>query len=468
MTSILNKKIPTIGGLFLLAIAVLTTSYLVNTGVIFLGGAAPSENPQDVRITNVSDTSFTVTYKTDAKVAGTISLGADKTSAQTILDERDQQSGVPKLYKLHSISVKNAKPTTAYSFSITSGTTTYQNNGSLFSVTTSKTLTGSPSATIPLSGKLIGSDGNIPEEAMVFVTTTSGQSLSSLVHQNGLYLVPLNNMLSKDFSSRLTLNDSSVLQVLATDGSQQSQVQVLLQGANPVPLITLGSNYNFVVNTTPIASTAASLGFPPFPLANSLNATPIITVPKKDQTFNDSQPQFSGSAQPNQPVTIEIHSDSVITATTQTDKYGNWTYRPTVPLSPGQHTLIISTKDASGILRTIQQSFTVYASGTQQNQPISPSPTPIPSPNASTTPTVTSTPTPTKSPLVTTTVSPTIGATPTISPTPTSVAKITSVLTPKPTLPPTGSSTLVTTSVLGIVTACIGVVLFVLTKGAAL
>ena len=452
MSSLLNKRIPTILGLFLLAVAVLATSYLVNTGVIYFGGAAPSDNPQDVRITNVSDASFTVTYKTAAAVLGTIAVSTSGQPPQTILDDRDEQSGIPKSYNLHSITVKKIKPATTYTFSITSGATVYQNNGNPFSATTAPTLSGSPSSVAPLTGKLLSSSGNIPQEALVFVTTSGGQSLSTLAQPNGIYIIPLNTLLSSDLSHTLPLSNDSTMQVLAEDTNSSSQAQVLLSNASPLPLITLGNNYNFVTSATPIASTAASLGFPSFPVSN-LNATPVITTPSKGEGFTDPQPQFSGTALPNQQVQVQIHSDAVVTGTTTTDANGRWTFRPSTPLSPGQHILSITTKNAQGILTTIEQSFEVFASGSQVNQSatpsgqLSPTATPTPQPKVTITPSVSIQPT---------------GVTPTVTP------LVTKVVTPKPTLPPTGSNTLVISSILGLVTTGVGIVLFVLTKGVAL
>lgn len=447
MKSFFDKKIPTIAGLLLLAVAVFATSYLVNTGIILFGGAAPSDNPQNVRITNISDAAFTVTYTTEAKVIGTISVN-ENGHDETILDERDQQSGIPQPYTTHSIAVRNAKPNTQYTFSITSGTTTYQNNGSPFNAKTGPTLTTNPSTVPPFTGKVVASDGSPASNILVFVTTSGGQTLSTLSDAQGVYILPLNAMRTTDLTTKQQLQQDTRMQLLATDGNNNSQAQITLSNANPVPLITLGNNYNFITGTTPIASTAASLGFPPFPTDNTLNATPIIITPKKDQGFTDSQPQFSGKALPHQQVTIEIHSDAVITAHVTADNSGNWTYRPPTPLSPGQHILSITTIDTSGILRTIQQSFTVYASGSQVSQSATPSGQLTPTAIPTLSPTIV---TPTQTPIVT--------------PTPTQTAV---KITPKPTLPPTGSNTLVISSVLGVVTTLVGVVLFVITKGAVL
>jgi len=447
MKTFWNKKIPTILGLLLLVIAVVATSYLVNTGVIYFGKAAPTENPEDVRITNITDTSLTITYKTEAKVIGTASIGEDKNNLHISLDERDQLSGIPKEYFLHSISVKNLNANANYVFSLTSGATTYQNGQDFFNAKTGTEINASPSAQSPLTGKLVEPDSSAPSEAIIFVTTNGAQTISTLVKSNGVYVLPLNSLRTPNDISYASLNSKTVLQVLATDGKNNSQIQVTA-GTNPVPDITLGNNYNFLSSQTPIASTAASLGFPPFPQSN-LSASPIIVVPQKDQTFNDSQPRFSGTTLPNQQVTIEIHSDDKITATVTSDANGNWTYRPAVSLSPGQHTISITSKDSAGILQTIQQSFTVFASGT--NLPGNTSPTPTPN---NVTPQVTTVPT----------ISPTVPLIPTIIVSPTIIP--TSIISQRPTLPPTGSNALITSTILGIATTVIGIVLFIFTKGA--
>jgi hypothetical protein len=135
--------------------------------------------------------------------------------------------------------------------------------------------------------------------------------------------------------------------------------------------------------------------------------SPIITIPKADQSFNDLQPMLSGKALPKNSVEIVIQSATETTTTVQSDESGNWEYRPETPLNAGKHTLTIKSLDTSGILQSISQSFTVYAEGSQFVEPsISPPiiPTPIlapPTPVSASptlevpTPTVTLAPSPT-------------------------------------------------------------------------
>lgn len=454
MSNLWNKKIPTYIGIILITIGVLTTSYLVNIGVTLFSGAAPSDNPMNVRISNVTDQALSITYTTQIPVIGTVSIGTSKDNLQTILDDRDQQSGVPNEYMVHSITVKKLQPNTQYIFSITSGSTTYLNHDTLFPAQTGPTFSTSPSEQTPLSGKLIDPDGQTPKEALVLITTTNGQMLSTVVKQNGIFILPLNTLRTSNFKHMVVLTPTSQLQIIATDGTNDSRVKVNLQDGSPLPMITLGNSYDFTASIAPVASTSASLGFPSFNANSTLEATPVIITPKKNESFSDQQPQFSGKGLPNQPVAIEIHSDNVISATVTTNTNGTWTYRPITPLSPGQHIISITTKNAAGILQTIEQSFTVYASGSQVDQTATPSATVVPTRSVTPTPT----PTPTQGPV---TPSPTLQPTATILPTRTLISP-----TPVRTqLPPTGSNSLTVAAGIGLVTTTVGIVLYIVSLG---
>lgn len=454
MSSLFDKRIPTLFAVLLLVVGVAVTSYLVQQRIIIFQHAAPPENPENIRITNITDTSFTVTYTTIAPVIGTLAVTSNSTN-QTALDDRDEQSGVPKPYTVHSISVKDLKPNTPYNFTILSGTTTYLNNNEPFSITTGPTITSHPNEENPLAGKIVMPDGSDPQEALVYVTTDNGQLLSTLLNKSGLYIVPLNTMRTRDLTSSVIFTSQSVLQVLITTATQTSTVSVGIGGINPVPPITLSQNYDFTVNTTPLATGSAQKSFPSFDTTQPLSATPEIIVPKSNQSFTDAQPQFSGTALPNTSVSITIHSSNAIQTQVTANAAGNWSYRPSTPLAPGKHTITITTADQFGILKTIEQSFIVYASGSQVSQPATPSATLAPTQKPTATPTiviVTSTPTPTLIPTPTATVLPRTTVRP----------------SPRPTLPSTGSNTVAALGIGGLVTAVVGIVLFLITSGATL
>ena len=291
-------------------------------------------------------------------------------------------------------------------------------------------------------------DGNAPSEAIIYITTDNSQVISSLVKSDGTYLVPLNSVRSQDLASYLDFSTVKNLKMLAFGDDLSSNISLSINQINPVPAITLSKDYDFTTGSEPTATSSAKENqtqvFPTSkPNTNTSINTPEIITPKANQEFTDQQPLLKGTALPNETVTIVIHSDTPIQSQVITDAFGNWSFRPSSPLTPGTHTITITTKDASGILRTITQSFTVFAAGSQVNPVANPptstptplaSATPIPSPSPSPTPTPTPAPTPTS----TVTPSPTPTPTPTLTPTPTPVPTVmpTPIPTPKPTAPP--------------------------------
>ncbi len=466
--TIWDKRIPTLLGLFIITIGVIITSSLVKSGIIVVGRATPTDNPEHVRITNVSETSFTVSYTTRDAVVGSITFGKDTSLGNTALDDRDQETGNILPYTTHYITVKNLTPNMKYFFTILSGGTTFSHEDLPFEVTTGPPLSERPPSQKPIAGKLVLPNGTNPKESIVYVTTHGTQTLSALVKPDGTYILPLNSIRSEDLTKYATIGDEQTLTMLSLSSEYLSNAKLFAKQTNPVPTITLSQDYDFTLSTTPTASASASIGFP------SLSAIPKETFPQiispdNDQGLNDEQPLFKGTAQPGEEVKVTIHSPETLTYTVTADRNGNWRLRPNKKLSPGQHTISIVTKDASGVLKTITRSFTVYAQGNQVNQSATPSATPTMQP---TTPTAIPTPTATIVPTqkLLTTPTPTIAVqitpTPTLfvplsSPTPT-ITTLTAPGTGTP--PPPGSTTSTTFGIVATVTTVTGLLLFLFTR----
>jgi len=70
---------------------------------------------------------------------------------------------------------------------------------------------------------------------------------------------------------------------LVIDGnSNESRITILASKRNPVAQIVLGNNYDFTIDTTPLASTSASpIGFPVFALDTSIQPQPKIETQQK-------------------------------------------------------------------------------------------------------------------------------------------------------------------------------------------
>jgi hypothetical protein len=481
-----ERKIPTLLGLLIISIGLGVTTFLVNQTSLFGIKASPSKEPQNVRITNITDTSFSISYITNDSVPGSISYGTSVNLNQTALDDNDQQSGSLTNHKIHSITLTSLSPKTIYYFTITSGDQVYKNNNNPFQVTTGLSLSKNPSNQKPITGKIILPDGSAPKEGILYITTNNSEVISTTIKPDGTYLLPLNSLRNNDISSYYNFDSNSILKMLVFGDSLTSNVSLSINQINPVPIITLSNDYNFISTKQPVASESANLqSFPIFTdtSSDSKNDTPKILTPEQDQIFTDQKPQFKGTALPNESVKIIIHSDEQIQTTVSANASGNWTYTPSAPLSPGEHTVTILTKGADGILKSITQSFVVYAQG-QQINPAVPSGTISPTKKPTATPTqglkATLTPTKTPTPTLRTTATPTPTLRITATPTPTLKITLTPTLTPTPTLtlsptliasnsatalPPTGNPSILTAGIIGIFITLVGGLLFLLTRG---
>lgn len=459
-----NKRIPTLFGIFAIVIGIGVTSFLVKQGSILVGQASPSDIPQNVKISNISDASFTVSYTTDSTVLGSLNYGDNVNLGKTILDDRDQGQIVTSRHT-HVITLKNLTPKTTYLFSITSGQNTFLDNGSLFKAKTGPSLESPSLQRGEISGKVILPNGSIPKEAFLYVATGGAQTLSTIIKPDGSYSLSLNPLRSQDLSSYFIIPQQTIFTISLFGDSLTSKATISSDKTTNVPTVTLSKDYDFTINNNPILQTqtsspSANVVFPQATPSSALNSTPQILTPKQDQSFSDTQPLFKGTALPNQDVSITIHSPEQITAQVQADASGNWTYRPSSSLSAGDHTISIITRDAFGILKTITQSFTVYASGSQVNQPATPSATLTPTLTSTPTPTITLSPTPTATPsptLIATIAavasqSPTLTISPTINPLPTAI------------LPQTGSSTAPIAAMFSIGFIVVGALLFLFTR----
>ena len=75
---LLNKRIPTVLGIALVVFGVVFTTFIVKLQTNLKGNALDSETPKNVKFTNFSDNSFSLTYQTDAAVPGSVNYGKGK------------------------------------------------------------------------------------------------------------------------------------------------------------------------------------------------------------------------------------------------------------------------------------------------------------------------------------------------------------------------------------------------------
>jgi len=400
-----EKTLPTILGLLVAAGGLVSGLWLVGTQTRGTK-AAPEEAPAEVRITNVSDAGFVVSWLTDKAVTGFIQYGESGEDPNLVIsDERDQQKGTIESYFTHFVNVRGLKPDTAYEFKIGSGKNLYDQNGQLYRVVTGPALSNTPTADVAY-GQVVSASGDPAEGAIVYLQLVGGIPQAALVKSSGSWVIPLSATRTVDLSGYLEYDkDEGRIEITIQGGPMDTSTVITDTGRDsPLPQTVLGTNYDYLSDSAPAATddTYQSKFSAPDPLTNlesELATTELnVLTPKLGEKVNTLRPEIIGEAPAGTQVTIEIHSTAQITGTVVADDQGEFTFSVPQDLEPGQHTLTI-TAVVDGVARKVTRSFTVFAQGESQLPAFSATPSGTLAPTA--TPTVTPKVTPTTKPLPT-------------------------------------------------------------------
>jgi len=394
-----DRRIPTILGLFILLIGGLAGLLLVKNAPRWLVGAKPEITPKQIKITNLTDNSFTVSWITDEQTVGFVQYGAGRELSFTALDDRDQLSGQQGKFWAHHATLKNLKPATNYFFKINSGGKTFDNNGQPYQVLTAPTVQGTMPTNDVAYGIILKQDGSPAEGVIVYLSLANAAPLSTLTKASGSWVIPLNLARSADLSSWATYDkEASVEEIFVQGGPAGTATAVAVtKYDSPLPTITLGGSFDFrKAPPQPTPTSGQSSSSSRFSVEEGTSPSVSLTIinPSEGEEVNTSKPEFLGTGPAGESLTIAINSPETLTSQVTINEDGTWSWVPPSDLSPGQHTVTVSLADG----RKITRSFRVLAVGSSDL------PSFTASPSATITPTIT--PTPTPIPLLTLTPTP--------------------------------------------------------------
>lgn len=371
-----GKKIPTIIGIVLLLGGLIAGVVAVGQSQGLFTRAGPTATPRQVKITNIREDGFTVSWISDTSVSGFVKYGeAAGSLSKTVGDERDQLSGEASLYTTHYITIRGLKPKTAYFFTVGSGSVSYDNQGQPYTVTTGVAI-GSPPAADTINGKVLLASGQPAPGVIVYVNLEGGGEMSALTRASGVWSLPLSQMRTADLSKYLEYDKTNARVAILAQGADLGTATVTTTTGNdsPVPDITLGTTQNFEGVATPSAlpvvtpspaATASAIG-DGFGELTDLDAAYEATLSVKLTTIDErevvatSSPEIKVEGPVGTRVTITVRSDpQTTTVTVDADGAISWT--PPVGLEPGTHTVTLTYTDSNGILQTIDRTFTVLA-----------------------------------------------------------------------------------------------------------
>ncbi len=416
----MKKKftIPTIIGLFVLIVGIGIGVFLVERSQVFRLGAQAEKAPKNIRVTNITDSSFTVSWTTDKEYVGYIIWGESNSSINKTVSFEENKPTTTNL-----VTINNLNPLTNYYFKINSGGVEFDNSGIPWSVTTAPKIDSIPSTQV-ISGTILTASGQPAANVLVYATAAGGSPLVTKTSSNGSWVIPISTSRTyPDLSSYLPISAKDPTINIFVQGGPRgiASAQVFLESASPAPSITLGQTYDFRNEENSLELPKASLELPQSTSSPRITSTTgtdkfpttvsLISI-KEKESITTTKPEFFGQGPPGTTITIKLESEPIIKTLT-IGSSGSWQWSPPSDLTEGEHTITISWRDSSGILRTITRSFTVLAAEGPafESSPSATTPTPTPTPTK--TPTSTPTPKPTSTP------TPTRPITPTASPSPT-------------------------------------------------
>ena len=359
--------------------------FLVKTKTSIEPKAAASQTPKQVRITNLTENGFSVSWITDQPTAGLVKYGTEASSIkQTMMDDRDQLSGEAGSFEIHHVTLKNLVPQSKYYFKLESGGKQFDNNGKPFEETTGAVL-GTPPAADPVYGTVLTPSGTGAEGAVVYVNVANAAPLSALAKTSGNWALSLSTARSTDLSSYLTYDTQATIVNLLVQGGKQGTAPVITTTTNdsPVPDITLGQSHDFRVGATAETPTVAdntveggqSSGFSLDPVASeSAEASQSGEVTLDNPSFNGevinaTQPAIIGTGPEGTVLSITVNSENEYTGSATIDEEGNWEFVPPEGLEPGEHTVTVAYIDSEGVEQTISRNFVVAAAGEDDTTP---------------------------------------------------------------------------------------------------
>lgn len=379
--NLLTKKMPTILGLLLFVALIVGSFYYFQSKNVKTPTASI---PDKVRISNIADNKFSVSWVSQEPTIGSIEYGPVGEKLTTVvLDERDNEN-TRGSYVTHHITIGGLQPSTQYAFRILGGTkpNRFDNNGSPYTTSTGPVIGATPTSqnfygNVQLPSKQ-PADGSI-----VYITLPGGATASTLVRESGNYAFTLSTIRKADSRSYITYDPAATIASLTIEsGKQQSTASVSLANSAPVPTITLGQNADFLNKAeTPVVAEVQPMNSPSAaptttpetpsifnvePLAADINvvSTGEVTIlnPKEaGETLATLRPEFRGTGPAGTTLSIALTGQKAVSDTVKVATDKTWSWAPVIDLKVGTQKITVSYLNSDGKTEKIERTFIVSA-----------------------------------------------------------------------------------------------------------
>lgn len=232
---------PTVVGLIILIAGVAVGVFLVQTRQTFKLSADPGEEPKDVRITNVTDNSFAVSWTTGKPTFGYVTYEKSEELAR---------GGDETLRSyLHHITVRGLSASTNYQFKIGSGEYLFDREGESYKVRSGPVLSPPKKSTI-VFGTISEDQGGAADGAIVYLTLPGTSPLSTVADSNGSWVFDLTSARQSDLKGSASYSEKTIMEIYVVGTGKIATARIPVGAARPVPEMVLGDNYNWVNSQT--------------------------------------------------------------------------------------------------------------------------------------------------------------------------------------------------------------------------
>lgn len=366
--------IPSILGILILVMAVSGAVFLVQRQQQIASRANIEAVPQNIKVTNISDTGFTVTWMTKVKTTGVATVSKPGGQSLTFIDT------IGNSY-VHSAEASGLTPDTTYT---------------VFGTTQAKTNKDPLVAKTTSSGTVFTAAGTPAKKTLVFWEIEGVNSVSTVTSDEGNYVAPIG-----------PASDNNLVTITAQAGPEGvARAEIYYRVIKNVPPLVLGQIHDFKNLTgneiadssipeadiqAPVATPQTTDGPEPVLSLNSfiadetLNQTTTTTVTldslDEGETISKTRPEFFGSAPAQTKITVTLESE-MQTADITSSLSGKWSWSPNKAIAEGPHKITLSWKNTSGVLQTITRNFVVSAAEQNPGFVATPSASLTPEPNA--------------------------------------------------------------------------------------
>jgi hypothetical protein len=232
MENIYNIKIPTFFGVTMLSV-IIASCFMIFGGVKLQNSNRLLYPPKDLRVSNITDSSFTVSWTTDLQTASNLHWG--QKSPNRIIEVSSEKKFT------HWITVDSLSPNTEYIFLIENGNETHDNGGVAWRVATANKL---DKRTVNIIfGKVTTANKLLLKDALVYLTVSGSNLLSTVTDASGNFNIDIAGARSNNLLGWHTIDENSTLEIHVNSGpfGVASLIASPLT-AKPLPLIILGES----------------------------------------------------------------------------------------------------------------------------------------------------------------------------------------------------------------------------------